>query len=132
MSIISKILNKKTHSKGKSAELKAKKYLQKNDLALVSQNYRCKGGEIDLIMKDGSTLVFIEVRYRRKNEYGSSEESVDIHKQRRIIHAATHYLHTHPSMQSCACRFDVIALCQDSQNTARLQFNWIKHAFDAF
>ncbi len=110
---------------GPRAEKIACDYLQRRGLTLVERNYRCRRGEIDLIMREGKTLVFIEVRYRRSDRYGSPAESVNDAKQARIVVTAQHYLaglgYTPP------CRFDVLALTPS--NTSRP--DWIRNAFGA-
>ena len=88
---------------------------------MVTRNYRCRRGEIDLVMRDGDTLAFVEVRYRKSDKFGSPAESVTLTKQRRIIQAARHYLQRHPS--ALDCRFDVLALTGDEQ------VEWLKNAF---
>ncbi len=108
---------------GLQGENRALKYLTSAGLKLVTRNYRCKGGEIDLIMLEGECLVFVEVRYRKNDRFGGAAASVTGQKQRRLIVAARHYLlktRTEP-----ACRFDVIAL--EGQQPP----NWIKNAFNA-
>lgn len=107
--------------KGKKAEDVACNYLIKNDLRLVARNYHCRYGEIDLIMQDSDTLVFVEVRYRQSSQFGSAAESVDHNKQRKLVFAANHYLQTHPS--SLASRFDVIAISEHAT------IEWISNAF---
>ncbi len=72
-------------------------------------------------MRDADTLVFVEVRYRRSERYGTAAESVDAHKQRRLAAAAGHYLQGHPS--SLSCRFDVVAIGADNR------IDWIRSAF---
>ncbi len=108
---------------GSASEDRACAYLQQQGLVLVTRNYRCRLGELDLIMQDGENLVFVEVRYRRQAWYGGALASVDAHKQRRLIAAAKHYLAYHPT--DAPCRFDVIAM----DGTGQLQ--WIQGAFDA-
>jgi putative endonuclease len=110
---------------GIQAEETACRHLQYQGLRLLSRNYRCRGGEIDLIMRDGDSLVFVEVRYRRHDRYGSGAESVDLHKQGRIIRCAHHYLQRHPAEQRRPARFDVVSL------DARRGLQWIRNAFSA-
>ena len=109
-------------NKGMAAEDRAAAFLEANGLQPVARNWRTKGGEIDLIMRDGQTLVFVEVRSRSSSQFGGAAASITATKQARIIHAATHYLSgltiTPP------CRFDAI-LEQDSQLT------WLRDAFQA-
>lgn len=111
--------------RGQQGEAVALAYLQKHGLVCTTRNYRCRGGEIDLIMRDASedaeTLVFVEVRSRKSAQHGSAAESVDQHKQRRLTVAAKHYLLTQKSVP--ACRFDVVALDGG-------QIEWIKNAFE--
>ena len=93
---------------GREAEALAAAYLRERGLRLRQSNYRCKGGEIDLVMEQGSQLVFVEVRYRSNPRFGSAAESVDRRKQRRLAIAALHYLQRHRLDRPC--RFDVVAL----------------------
>ncbi len=107
-----------TQQKGQEAEDRACRYLQAQGLTLVQRNYRLaggphrRGGEIDLIMHtpDG-TLVFVEVRARTQARQGGAAASVTVHKQRRIVRAAQHYLMRW--RQWPPCRFDVVALDGD-------------------
>ncbi len=118
MKIVPKILATKI---GQQAEQQALAYLEKQGLKLVTQNYHSRRGEIDLIMEQSNTLVFIEVRYRKSIKYGSALESINSQKQMRIIHTAQHYLQQHPSKHA-AYRFDVVAI-----NPSNI--NWVKDAF---
>lgn len=99
-------------------------YLQAAGLCLVARNYRSRHGEIDLIVKDGDTLVFVEVRYRRSNCFGSASASVDERKQRKLL--TTAYTYLQQEKLDSPCRFDVIAIEGDPH---RIQ--WIKDAFRA-
>jgi|TARA_B100000676_G_scaffold307401_1_gene365789 putative endonuclease len=105
-------------------ELEAEKFLQKKGLRKVSRNYLIKGGEIDLIMRDGEVLVFIEVRYRQSADHGSGAETVTYQKQRRLRRAALHYLQKHYGNHEPDCRFDVI-----SASGNPVVFEWISDAF---
>jgi len=109
---------------GKAAEQDAYDYLIQQGLRPVEKNYSCKLGEIDLIMKDRETLVFIEVRYRTREEYGDALASVTLSKQRKIIRTAQYYLQQENLYDQIACRFDVI-----TPVTATQKFHWIKDAF---
>jgi putative endonuclease len=113
-------------SAGQQAEDYALAYLQKQGLALIERNYRCRGGEIDLIMRDGEHIVFIEVRYRASQRYGGALASVGTRKQGRLILAASHYL-TAKRIDRPA-RFDVAAV---SPEAGKLAIQWIKNAFQA-
>ncbi len=108
---------------GDAAERRAEALLTGRGLTTVDRNYRCKGGEIDLIMRDGDSLVFVEVRLRRHKDFGGSLSSIDQRKQRRLIIAAQHYLQR--QRWQGPCRFDVVGF--DGSHEA----NWIKDAFSA-
>lgn len=107
---------------GRDAEDRACAYLRARGLALVARNYSCRSGEIDLIMRDGATLVFVEVRYRRNARFGDSAETVDWRKQARLVAAAQTYLQ-HKRV-TAPCRFDVVAATGP-------QLRWIRDAFQA-
>ncbi len=113
---------------GQQAEDTACHYLKTQGLSLVERNYSSPRGEIDLIMKDNSTTVFIEVRFRRNSRFGSGAESVDQHKQRKLLATAAHYLQKNPKAARGACRFDVISL---TANNDEQQLDWIPDAFQA-
>ncbi len=106
---------------GNMAEDHVLNYLTAQGLQLVIRNYSCKAGEIDLIMRDGEQLVFVEVRYRALTSFGSALESVTPTKQRRLIITAQYYLQQ--TRQMPACRFDVVAVGPDRRT------QWIKDAF---
>ena len=109
---------------GDRAERIAAEYLQGMGLALLESRYRCRWGEIDLILKDRDTLVFAEVRLRQSKTFGGAAYSVDRRKQERIITTARHYL---ANRRESACRFDVILL--DRVDPPRIE--WIRDAFQA-
>ncbi|HEY9198932.1 MAG TPA: YraN family protein [Gammaproteobacteria bacterium] len=111
--------------RGAHAEELACRFLLRQGLRLIARNYRCRRGEIDLIMQDAGNLVFVEVRYRRQSRYGSGLESVDRNKQRRISLCAAHYLQHHPHQAGRPARFDVIAVGPDGA------VDWIRNAFYA-
>jgi len=123
--------NKKSSSIGQKAEQEALNFLKQQGLKLITQNYYCRQGEIDLVMSDQQTLVFIEVRYRKSHHYGSSAESVTTNKQKKIIHTAEHYLLHKVKTPTPACRFDVVAIYPSDSTQSSLQFDWIKHAFQS-
>lgn len=114
------------HLDGKMAEQIACNYLQKQGLILLEKNYRCFLGEVDLIMKDNQHIVFIEVRSRKRTEYGSALESVTKPKQMRIIRTATHFLQTKKWLFKINSRFDIVQV-HLTCNTKPLE--WIKNAF---
>ncbi len=109
---------------GKAAEKLAEQFLGNRGLKTVTRNYRCRGGEVDLICTERSTLVFVEVRLRRNESFGGAAASITAAKRRRIVTAARHYLAGAPER---ACRFDVIAL--DRLELASVE--WIRDAFAA-
>ena len=111
---------------GRLAEDRALAWLQAQGLALVERNYRCRGGEIDLVMRDGAALVFVEVRYRADARHGGALASVGAAKQRRLITAAAHYLAS--KRVDRPARFDVAAVTPDQ---GKLAIQWIKNAFQA-
>jgi putative endonuclease len=93
---------------GNAGEDEALAHLQQHGLVLVERNFRCKGGEIDLIMRDGAGLVFVEVRQRAGSGFGGAAASVTPAKQRRLIHAAQFYLLRMKPLPPC--RFDLVAI----------------------
>ena len=107
---------------GLAGEDQALAYLQQQGLQLLERNFRCKGGEIDLIMQDGKALVFVEVRVRSDGKFGGAAASVGSAKQKRLIIAAQVYLQRHTMPPPC--RFDVIAF-DDKKMT------WLKNAIEA-
>lgn len=111
---------------GQTAENQACDYLQQQGLQLITRNYRCRLGEIDLIMNDKSTLVFVEVRYRNTLKFGGSLQSVTTAKQTKLTRAASFYLQQNKMTESTACRFDVIAIDLIQGKTS---VEWVKDAF---
>ncbi|WP_435234756.1 YraN family protein [Psychromonas sp. PT13] len=111
-----------SNSKGVKAEKQALAFLKEQGLTLVCQNYFCRFGEIDLIMRDDDTLIFIEVRYRKNNDFGGALASITKAKQDKIIKTARHYLAQLDFEPYC--RFDVIAIDQQMQTP-----EWIQNAF---
>lgn len=115
-------------ARGAAAEDAALRFLQSRGLALLQRNYRCRRGEIDLVMHDGPSLVFVEVRARESDAYGGAAASIGRGKQRRVVAAARHFLMTHPGESRRPARFDVVAISgDDGENSLR----WIRAAFDA-
>jgi len=115
---------------GETAEQDAYQFLITQKLKLICKNYSCRFGEIDLIMQDKQSLVFVEVRYRKNTQFGSGAESITIHKQRKLIKTASHYLQQLPASQQLACRFDVISMTAKNNSTSS-KIDWIKDAFQA-
>lgn len=103
-------------------------YLQTRGLTLVERNYQCRLGEIDLVMRDREQLVFVEVRFRRRREYGMPVETVSRSKRNKLILCARHYLHRRGQTNSISCRFDVLGI-DGSADTGRRNFHWVRDAF---
>ena len=108
-------------AQGKWAEARAAQYLADKGLILLDRNFRTKMGEIDLIMQEDNMLVFVEVRYRKTNLFGSPVESVDRRKQIKLIKTAECYLASHKKYARMPSRFDVVGI----SNT----IEWIRNAF---
>ena len=113
---------------GASAEDAALRHLLAHKLKLVVRNYRCRSGEIDLVMLDGITLALIEVRFRADASFGGAAASVTRHKQKRIISASRHLLVTRSDLRRYPARFDVVAVAPSSHG---MQVEWIRAAFSA-
>jgi len=111
---------------GHELEREALNYLESQGLTHVISNFQCKLGEIDLIMEDQETLVFVEVRFRNTDKYGEAAASVTRYKQSKIIRAATIYLQRRNLYDKVACRFDVVGL---SPGSVGKDVVWIKDAF---
>lgn len=118
-------------SRGQEAETYAEHYLAKQGFVLIQRNFRCKMGEIDLIMRDANTLVFIEVRYRHSTYFGGAAASVDRRKQIKLIKTAQYYLAVRQKYAKMACRFDVMAIQGSLSVPTQVEIEWIKNAFDA-
>jgi putative endonuclease len=113
--------NDTTTTRGREAEERAAAHLEGRGLRVVERNFRAHGGEIDLICRDGRTLVFVEVRARSGGDFGGAAASITAAKRRRIVLAARHYLARHGE---CPCRFDCVLIDAG-------QLEWIHDAFAA-
>ncbi len=113
-----------TRTKGAEIEQAAEHFLKRQGLKAVSRNYTIRGGEIDLIMRHGNVLVFVEVRYRANHIHGSGAESITHHKQQRLLKTAQHYLQKHYGAAPPDCRFDVM-----SGSGQPVQFEWLQNVF---
>jgi putative endonuclease len=111
---------------GSEGEDAALAHLTRFGLKLIARNYRCRAGEIDLIMLDGKTLALIEVRFRATTDFGGPAGSVTWRKQRRIIAAARHLLLTHAELTRYPARFDVVGISSGFHGP---EIEWIKAAF---
>ncbi|MFD1215319.1 MULTISPECIES: YraN family protein [Microbulbifer] len=112
---------------GNQMEDTAAQHLCAAGLTIVERNFSSRFGEIDLIARDGNTLVFVEVRFRRSNRFGGAGISVDQRKQRKLLATANSYLQYRKL--DCPCRFDVIAIEQLGQAQENLHIQWIANAF---
>ena len=110
------------HIKGVTYELVAAEYLERNGLQILETNYRISQGEIDLIVKDGEYLVFVEVKYRKSDAHGYPEEAVGIAKQRSICRVSDHYRMKHQIGEFEPMRYDVVSILKN-------EITWIKNAF---
>lgn len=113
-------------TQGRRAEDRALAFLQEQGLRLVERNYRCRYGEVDLIMEEGATLVFVEVRYRASQKFGGALESVDCRKQAKLLTTATCFLQERRCDRPA--RFDVAAL---SPAAGGFEVRWVRDAFQA-
>ena len=113
-------------SRGRNAEDIACARLQQAGLTLTTRNYRSPFGEIDLVMQERDTLVFVEVRYRSSDVFGTPAETVDARKQARLRATAEHYLQKTPRASKKACRFDIVALTGNGEGG---DFRWLQNVF---
>ena len=110
--------------RGAAVEAAAQAYLLTQGLSPITRNARYRGGELDLIMRDGDTTVFIEVRYRASAGFGGGAASVDLRKRRKLVLAAQLFLGAHPALAERPCRFDVVTASGDPP-----QLQWLRDAF---
>lgn len=108
---------------GSEAERYAEGFLLHQGLILLQRNYYCRFGEIDLVMRDGSTLVFVEVRMRTNQNFGGARGSITFAKRRKLLRAARHYLSSLGSEPPC--RFDAVLL----SGFGGSEIEWIRDAF---
>lgn len=125
-----------THQKGAMAEDIALIFLQQRGFELITQNFNTAYGELDLVVRQSSLLVFVEVRQRKAKALVSALESITAAKQRKIIRSAMVFLQQHPQFEHDECRFDVIAmttseLLHQVNSFADAQIEWIEAAFNA-
>ena len=112
---------------GAAAERDARRHLQSAGLEFIAQNVRYRQGEIDLVMRDGTCLVFVEVRFRASPRFVAPLLTVDLHKQRRLARAAALYLARDRRLASTPVRFDVVAVERAPGGRAAIQ--WVRDAF---
>jgi putative endonuclease len=113
------------HTLGRAAEAFAARYLEAEGCAILAKRYRCERGEIDLIVMDGSVLAFVEVKARRRGDYGDPIHAVDGRKRRRLISTARHYLRQE-GHAGCECRFDVVSV---RIREGKAHATWMRDAF---
>ena len=113
--------------RGLDAESRVLNFFQEKGLSLIERNFRCKLGEIDLIMRDCGDVVFVEVRMRNNPNFGQAAETVTRSKQQKIIRAASYYLQLNPRLADMGCRFDVVAVTNNTDSSATV--DWIQDAF---
>ncbi|EHK69557.1 hypothetical protein PPL19_18592 [Pseudomonas psychrotolerans L19] len=116
--------------RGRQAEDRALQFLQTRGLRLLDRNWRWQGGELDLVMLDGDTVVFVEVRARRHTAWGGAAESIDARKRQRLVNSAALFLQSEARWAKRPCRFDVIAIGPGADASPQA-LEWIKQAFDA-
>jgi putative endonuclease len=112
---------------GQLAEENARRMLESSGIEFVEKNYRSKFGEIDLIMREHETLIFVEVRYRKSSRFGSGAESITFNKRQRIMNTARQFLRER-HLSNTKCRFDVISASGPANEHMKL--DWIESAFD--
>jgi len=120
--------SKPANHAGKIAENIAAQYLTDKGFKLIDQNFHCRFGEIDLIGLEKEILSFIEVRYRKNEQYLAVIETIDQHKCRKIIISSEYYLSKHKNYRTYQCRYDVITITGELNKPV---IEWIKNAFQA-
>lgn len=111
---------------GQEAEKVAANYLKAHGLKHIKSNFSCKYGEIDLIMQHKDYLVFVEVRYRKHQQFGNGADSVNFHKQQKILKSAEFFLQQHVRYNQHPCRIDVVSI-----GPGKNDISWIANAVEA-
>jgi len=117
-----------TQRKGNAAEQLACEFLQQQGLKLITRNYRCRFGEIDLILRHQQTIVFVEVRYRKANSLVNGAQSINAAKQIKLLRSASCYLQQQHLADTTPARIDVVAVTEQNQ---QYQFDWIQNAIES-
>ncbi len=112
---------------GGVAEERAAQHLRAAGLRLLHRNYRCRMGELDLVAREGDTLVIVEVRLRSSSRFGGAAASITHAKRRRIVRATRHLLARYPSLQKWPVRFDAVLV-----GAPGVPIEWLRGAFDAY
>ncbi len=122
-----------TREQGEYTESLACQFLENKGFKLIEKNFNCRLGEIDLVMLDNETLVFVEVRYRRNTNFGSGAESITASKQAKLIKAASVFLQQSAKLNQYPARFDVVSITGfiETSDLSKINFDWIKNAFGA-
>ncbi len=115
--------------KGTAYESLALSHLQKAGLTLLARNYTCRLGEIDLVMREKQSVVFIEVRYRKSAEHGTGAATIGATKRTKLIRTAKLYLQEHPRLATSTCRFDAVTISGDMEAP---DIRWLRSVFDAY
>lgn len=115
-------------TRGARVEAAARDHLVAAGLRMLAANAQARHGELDLVMRDGETVVFVEVRYRRSAAFGGGFASVDAGKRRRLVLAARQFLAMHRELRDAPCRFDVV---DASGDPAAPVLKWLRDAFRA-
>lgn len=116
----------KRKATGKKAEQKVAKLLEEKGYTILEMNYRCRFGEVDIVAKDGATLVFIEVKYRKDRALGTGEEAVFYQKQRKICKCVPFYLYEHRLSNDIPIRFDVAAVLKEDVHLIKNAFEYME------
>jgi putative endonuclease len=119
---------------GRRVEETVCRYLEDQGLILIERNYRGPQGEIDLIMQDADSVVFVEIRYRRHSRFGAAVETVDRRKQSRVVATAMHFLQSRRALSARPARFDVVSVAPQAEGNQALgnqeyRITWIADAF---
>ena len=118
----------RAHPAGAGWEQLAEAHLRDRGLELLERNFHCRLGEIDLVMRDGDTTVFVEVRYRSDNRFGGALETVDHRKRLKIQRAAGIFLSRRAGWESRPCRFDIVGI---EGTPEKPSIRWLQSAFEA-
>jgi len=113
---------------GRKGEEVAVDFLKKQGYRIIKRNYRCRAGEIDIVVEEDSSLVFVEVKSRRSTHFGLPEEAVSYEKRRHLTRVALGYL-THHRIKETKCRFDVVSVLMNDHGVKEIRL--IKNAFEA-
>jgi putative endonuclease len=113
---------------GRKGEEVAVDFLRKQGYRIIKRNYRCRAGEIDIVAKEGSSLVFVEVKSRRSTHFGLPEEAVSYEKRRRLTRVTLGYF-AHHRIKEAKCRFDVVSVVMNDHGVKEIRL--IKNAFEA-